>query len=124
MTVDDARWLSIASVVAACTQLGVFAMHFLALNASDTLARKGTARLLSSVLAGRLVLRGALLVGGAIVLPIVASSLAAVPARSLLTTAALVAALSAEILGRYLFFVSVVPQHQAAPYLPVAREAA
>jgi hypothetical protein len=25
---------------------------------------------------------------------------------------------AAEILGRYLFFVSVVPKHMAAPYLP------
>ena len=33
-------------------------------------------------------------------------------------------ALSAEILGRYLFFVSVVPKHMAAPYLQIGSEAA
>ena len=38
--------------------------------------------------------------------------------------AALVLALAAQILGRYLFFVSVVPKHLAAPYLATAREAA
>jgi hypothetical protein len=32
--------------------------------------------------------------------------------------AALLVALSGEIVGRYLFFVSVVPKHMAAPYLP------
>jgi hypothetical protein len=37
---------------------------------------------------------------------------------------ALGTALAGEILGRYLFFVSVVPRHLAAPYLASAREAA
>ena len=38
--------------------------------------------------------------------------------------AALALALAGEILGRYLFFVSVVPRQMAAAYLPAAREAA
>ena len=38
--------------------------------------------------------------------------------------APLLVALSAEILGRYLFFVSVVPKHMAAPYLQIGSEAA
>ena len=33
-------------------------------------------------------------------------------------------ALGGELLGRYLFFVSVVPKHMAAPYLTVESEAA
>jgi hypothetical protein len=33
-------------------------------------------------------------------------------------------AIAAEILGRYLFFVSVVPKHMATPYVPVESEAA
>ena len=37
---------------------------------------------------------------------------------------ALLLALAAEILGRYLFFVSVVPKHMAAPYLALGSEAA
>jgi hypothetical protein len=37
---------------------------------------------------------------------------------------ALACALAGEILGRYLFFVTVVPRHLAAPYLVAAREAA
>jgi hypothetical protein len=37
---------------------------------------------------------------------------------------ALALALGGEILGRYLFFVSVVPKHMAAPYIPAGSEAA
>jgi hypothetical protein len=37
---------------------------------------------------------------------------------------ALALAVGAEILGRYLFFVSVVPKHMATPYVPVESEAA
>ena len=38
--------------------------------------------------------------------------------------AALAMAIVGEILGRYLFFVSVVPRQMAAAYLSAAREAA
>jgi len=37
---------------------------------------------------------------------------------------ALTLAIVGEILGRYLFFVSVVPKHMAAPYVAVEGEAA
>jgi len=37
---------------------------------------------------------------------------------------ALLLALAGEIAGRYLFFVSVVPRHMAAPYLAAGSEAA
>jgi hypothetical protein len=43
---------------------------------------------------------------------------------ALIMSVALVLAGAAEILGRYLFFVSVVPQHAAAPYLAAGSEAA
>ena len=42
----------------------------------------------------------------------------------LLLILALALALGGEILGRYLFFVSAVPTHLAAPYLPLQSEAA
>jgi hypothetical protein len=38
--------------------------------------------------------------------------------------AALLLAVGGEILGRYLFFVSVVPKHMAAPYVAAASEGA
>jgi hypothetical protein len=36
---------------------------------------------------------------------------------------ALLIAVTGEIVGRYLFFVSVVPKHLAAPYIASASEA-
>ena len=59
----------------------------------------------------------ALLVLGGIVLPLLAQS-------AVLLWVALVVALAGELLGRYLFFVSVVPKHMAAPYLELGSEAA
>ena len=53
----------------------VFALRFFRCIASDSLELKGTARLLSTVLAGRLVARGILLAVGAIVLPLLATGL-------------------------------------------------
>ena len=83
----------------------------------------GTARLLSTVLANRLVLRGLLLAIGAIALPLFATGLADGQGQLLMFVALLVA-LGAEIVERYLFFVSVVPKHLAAPYIASASEAA
>ena len=42
----------------------------------------------------------------------------------LLTAIAFALALAGEILGRYLFFVSVVPKNMAAPYLAAKQSAA
>jgi len=78
---------------------------------------KGTARLLSTVLARHLMARGALLAVGAIALPLAVSAPGSQPG-SLVLLLALICATAGEILGRYLFFVSVVPKHMAAPYLP------
>ncbi len=78
---------------------------------------RGTARLLSTVLKARFLARGALLALGGIILPLLAD-------RALLWWLALATALAAEILGRYLFFVSVVPKHLATPYLERGSEAA
>jgi DMSO reductase anchor subunit len=117
------RWLAIAAAVMAGGQATVFALRFSGAVASDSLELKGTARLLSTVLRGRLVLRGLLLATGAIALPLLATGLADAPGR-LLMLGALLVTLAAEILERYLFFVSVVPKHLAAPYIASAREAA
>ena len=124
----DRRWLAVAAAWMAGLQVVLFAAQFFAYNASDNLALKGTARLLSSVLARYVILCGALLVVGAVALPILtmtsdAQGLSAT-AILLVTLTALLCALAAEILGRYLFFVSVVPQHQALPYVAVGSEAA
>ena len=117
------RWLAIGAASMAVAQATVFALRFFRAVASDSLELKGTARLLSTVLANRLVLRGLLLAIGAIALPLLATGLADGQGRLLMLVALLVA-LGAEIVERYLFFVSVVPKHLAAPYIASAREAA
>ncbi|MND03637.1 hypothetical protein D3C83_235610 [compost metagenome] len=74
-----------------------------------------------------------LLALGAIVLPLIAGPAEAglygdagsgLAGGHAVLVAALVLALAGEALGRYLFFVSVVPKHLAAPYLAAASEAA
>ena len=105
--VGDPRWLAIASAAMAGAQFVLLAVRFLRCIASDSLELKGTARLLSTVFAKHLVARGILLAAGAIVLPLVVAPAAL----------ALALAVGAEVLGRYLFFVSVVPKHMAAPYV-------
>ena len=121
--VGDARWLAVGSATMAGGQFVLLAVRFLRCIASDSLELKGTARLLSTVFAKHLVLRGVLLAAGAIVLPLFATSVA-VDAQAPLWVLALALAIGAEILGRYLFFVSVVPKHMAAPYVVVEGEAA
>src|SRR5688500_4194681 len=101
----------------AAAQFAVIALRFFRCMASDSLELKGTARLLATVLKRQMAWRGLLLAGGAVALPILVPT---GPALAL----ALALSLGSEILGRYLFFVSVVPKHLAAPYLATAREAA
>jgi DMSO reductase anchor subunit len=110
----DPRTVALAAAVMAGLQFVLIAFGFLRSVASDVPELKGTARLLSTVLANRLVLRGILLAAGGVVLPL----LGVFPALALLL------ALGGEILGRYLFFVSVVPKHLAAPYVAPVSEAA
>ena len=55
-------------------------------------------------------LRNVLLALGAIALPLFTS-------QAMALWLAFVLALAAETIGRYLFFVSAVPKHLAAPYL-------
>jgi DMSO reductase anchor subunit len=57
-----------------------------------------------------LIARGTLLALGAIALPLFTSQAAVI-------WIAFVLALAGETIGRYLFFVSAVPKHLAAPYL-------
>ena len=119
--VGDPAWLAIASATAAGAQFMLLAVRFLRCIAADSLELKGTARLLSTVFAKHLVLRGLLLAAGAVVLPLLAAP--AIGASSMWVLA-LAMAIGAEILGRYLFFVTAVPKHMATPYVPVASEAA
>jgi DMSO reductase anchor subunit/ferredoxin len=130
--VGDTRWLAIGAASMAGAQAAVFGLRFLRCVAADSLELKGTARLLSTVLAGRLLLRVLLLVIGGVALPLVAAGpliardAAVVPgsAAQVVMAAALVCAVASELLERYLFFVSVVPRHMATPYIAPASEVA
>ena len=104
------RWIAVA---AASAQLLNQALKFLRLIASDSFELQASARLLSTKLARPLLLRGALLLAGGIALPLAGSRLALL--------IALPTALAGEILGRYLFYVSVVPKNMASPYLAEGR---
>jgi DMSO reductase anchor subunit len=118
----DSGWLALAAVGVAGIYGVLLALRFLQLAAADRLELRGTARLLSTVLAKRFVMRGALLVVGAMVLPLMGPAKAGHYAP--LVTLGFALALAGEILGRYLFFVSVVPRHMATPYIATGSEAA
>jgi DMSO reductase anchor subunit len=112
----DRRALAVAAATMAGVQFALLALGFFRLIASDVMELRSTVRLLSTVLAHRLLLRGVLLALGGVVLPLAGAGAA-------VAGLALVLAVGAEILGRYLFFVSVVPKHLAAPYIAPASEA-
>jgi formate dehydrogenase iron-sulfur subunit len=115
--VGEGQLLILICVAAASAQLLNQALKFLRLIASDSFELQASARLLSTILASRFLLRGALLIAGGIVLPLVS------PGRTGLASA-FALALMGEVLGRYLFCVSVVPKNIAAPYLAGERRAA
>jgi formate dehydrogenase iron-sulfur subunit len=104
------RLLTLITVAAASAQMLNNALRFLRLNASESFERQSSARLLSTVLASRFLLRGALLIAGGIALPLLSSS-------HIGFALALALALGGEIVGRYLFYVSVVPKNIAASYI-------
>jgi len=111
------EWLLAATAAAAGLQLLNLAIKFFWLVGSDTVELKASARLLCTQLRSLLLVRTALLIVGGIILPLQSRSLAGLDA-------ALALAFSGEILGRYLFFVSVVPKNMAASYLGSHKAAA
>jgi DMSO reductase iron-sulfur subunit len=125
--VGDAWWLATSTMALAGAQLTILAVRFLRLISADSVELEGTARLLSTVLRSTFIARGALLVVGAVVMPLLAwqaGEQAWFFGGRIGFLAALATALAGEIVGRYLFFVSVVPMHLTAPYVAGTREAA
>jgi DMSO reductase iron-sulfur subunit len=104
------------AVIAATAQLVNMASKVLWLTRSEMFELQASARLLSTSLAPLLLLRAVLLTWAGIALPISSVSRSA-------TLFALAAALASEILGRYLFFVGVVPKNMAATFIAAASEA-
>jgi DMSO reductase anchor subunit len=101
----------------AASQLLLIAVGFIRLIAASSIELQGTARLLSTTLRVPFLARGVLLLTGGVVLPLVADN-------PFYLWLALLCALAGEIVGRYLFFVSVVAKHMATPYLEIGSEAA
>jgi DMSO reductase anchor subunit len=122
----DTRWLAPAAAATGVAIATVLALRFLRLIAAESLELQGTARLLSTVLRQHLVMRGCLLAVGGVVMPLLVASRPDLGdlASTLLIGASFALAMGGEILGRYLFFVSVVPRQMAAACLSAAREAA
>jgi formate dehydrogenase iron-sulfur subunit len=121
---SDARGLGLAAATMAGAQLLFVALRFVRLVAGKSIELQGSARLLSTTLKPHFITRGVLLAVGGVALPLVATTATTATSTAITLWAALLLVLSAEILGRYLFFVSVVPKHMAVPYLQIGSEAA
>ena len=116
------RWIAAVAAAMAGAQLVLTAVRFVRLVAGGDAELQATARLLSTTLKRPFIARGVLLGVGGIVLPLVAQ--APIAQSPIALWSALALALAAEILGRYLFFVSAVPRHMAAPYVELGSQAA
>ncbi len=115
--IGDRRELLLLAVAAASGQILNQAARFFLLTSSESFELRASAQLLSTVFASGFFARGALLLLGGIVMPLALPN--AVGAYASLTLA-----LARQILGRGLFFVSVVPKNMAASYLFQGKAAA
>jgi formate dehydrogenase iron-sulfur subunit len=106
--VSGASWLPRLAACAAAVQLINQAFKFFAMIRSERYEMLASARLLSSTLKNHVLLRAVLLMAGVLAPLLIVSQAGA--------ALGLLLALAAEILGRYLFFVSVVPKNMAATY--------
>ena len=111
-------WIRIAAIVGASAQLIAQALKFLWLTRSEVFELRASSLLLSGCFRNLFLLRLALLV-------MIAGALSQSNAGGRwMVTAAFLAALAGEWLGRYLFFVSVVPKNIAAAFTSGERMAA
>jgi DMSO reductase iron-sulfur subunit len=111
-----AAWIAHAAMIGGGLQLLTQVLKFFRLSRSEQFEMRGSALLLSGRLQHALLFRMALLVAAGIAMPPIAHS----------TPVAAIAfglALAGEILGRWLFFVSVVPKNIAATFIPSGRAA-
>ena len=95
----------LAICAAAAAQLLNCLLKFTMMSASDDFELRASARLLAHDLRGPFLGRLALLLTGGIVLPLTGHAVYG-----------FAASLAAELFGRYLFFVSVVPKNMAASF--------
>jgi Fe-S-cluster-containing dehydrogenase component/DMSO reductase anchor subunit len=116
MHVSHSPWMAWAAVAGGVAQVFTQMLKFLWLSHSESFEPRASARLLAGPLRGYLLLRLAVLIGAGIILPLVGHTPGAEPV-------ALAAALAGEWVGRWLFFVSVVPKNIASGFA-AEREAA
>src|SRR5579883_2309903 len=109
-------WLYLAASLFACSQFSTQALKLLWLARSDIFELRGVFLLLSGRLRNAFLIRMALLIA-AIAVPLIAQA-----PRIIAMLFAI--ALIGELLGRYLFFVSVVPKKVAAAFPSLRRRAA
>jgi formate dehydrogenase iron-sulfur subunit len=102
-------WIRLAAAVGASAQLIAQALKFLWLSRSEVFELRASSLLLSGRLQNLFLTRLAVLVVAGVLLPLVATNV-------WIISAAFIAALAGEWLGRYLFFVSVVPKNIAAAF--------
>ena len=102
-------WVMMAAVAGASFQLVAQLMKFLWQSRSEVFELRATSLLLSGQLKTLYLMRLLILVGAGILLPILATN-------QWMMFAGFLVALGGEWLGRYLFFVSVVPKNMAAGF--------
>lgn len=105
-----------ASVAGAAAQLLVQSGKFLWLSQSEVFELRSSSVLLAGKLRGPFVIRLLILIVAGILIPLAADA-------AWLVKAAFAAALAGEFLGRWLFFVSVVPKNVAAAFAGVRKAA-
>lgn len=109
--------VAIASIAGGVAQLAGQSGKFLWLSRSETFELRSSSLLLGGRLRGLFVARLAILITAGIVVPITSGS-------AWLIRGAFAAVFAGELLGRYLFFVSVVPKNIAAAFGSSTRRAA
>jgi DMSO reductase anchor subunit len=107
--VYDGPSLGIAAAIGGTAQLVTQTLKFLWLSRSETFELRASSLLLAGQLRTAFLTRLALLVGAGIVGPLVAPA-------GIASAGVFVAALAGEWMGRWLFFVSVVPKNIAASF--------
>jgi formate dehydrogenase iron-sulfur subunit len=110
-------WVRMTGAVGAAVQLIAQLLKFFWLSRSEAFELRASSLLLSGRLQNLFLTRLGIFVVAGVVLPLVATS-------GWMMTAAFLLALAGEWLGRYLFFVSVVPKSMAAAFTSGKRMAA
>jgi DMSO reductase anchor subunit len=117
MPVPEAAWMAWAAAAGGAAQLVTQAGKFLWLSHSEAFELRASSLLLSGRFRGLFLTRLGLLVAAGIVAPLALHGAAA-------ALGAFVLALGGEWLGRWLFFVSVVPKNMAAAFSSAWKAAA